>query len=218
VHNGISALRLPAETRATRGSARVRWDGQRFSFQLANQAIDSNQNSKSEMHCQRRNKHQHSQLDAYYLSCQQKNNRPGETSERSSHANSNLWRSILRHRSRGHSLSTLPRPLAALPAARRAVRLASQCTRRRLYARDKLVEAASNADPSVARSGSLTLSGEVAVGARGVDPATVEARQSRQLFAVIRNQLPPGARLLTRKPTIMALYNEWFKLYRTNSG
>jgi hypothetical protein len=61
------------------------------SFQLTNQAIDSNQDSESEMHPHRRNKHKDSHLDAHSLCCQQKNNRAGETSERSSHANNNLW-------------------------------------------------------------------------------------------------------------------------------
>ena len=82
------------------------------SFQLTNQAIDSNQNSKSEMHPHQRDKHQHSHLDAHGLCYQQKNNRTGETGERSSHANNKSWVS--------HSqASSIPaRGEAALPGAR----------------------------------------------------------------------------------------------------
>ncbi|HEY1868966.1 MAG TPA: hypothetical protein VGG70_11780, partial [Candidatus Cybelea sp.] len=40
----------------------------------------------------------------------------------------------------------------------------------------------------------------------GEIPFSVEARQSRELFADIEKDLPERARLLTRKPTIIALY------------
>ncbi len=67
------------------------------SFQLSNQAIHSNQNSESEMHPHQGNEHQDSQLGAHSLCYQQKNNRAGETGERSSDANNKLCCPILRH-------------------------------------------------------------------------------------------------------------------------
>jgi len=80
------------------------------SFQLTNQAIDSYQNSESEMHSHRHNKHQDSYLDAHNLCCQQKNDHAGETYERCDDANDKLWRLILRHRSCARSRCVRLRP------------------------------------------------------------------------------------------------------------
>jgi hypothetical protein len=71
------------------------------SFQLTDQAIDSYQNSESEMHSHCHNKHQDSNLDADNLCCQQQNDHAGKTHERSNDANDKLWRPILGHRPRG---------------------------------------------------------------------------------------------------------------------
>jgi hypothetical protein len=59
-------------------------------FQLIHEAIDSDQNSESDIHCQQRNKHQDCHLEADYSLLQQKDNRANETSERSSDASNNL--------------------------------------------------------------------------------------------------------------------------------
>src|SRR5213596_3449062 len=75
---------------ATEGSLRL--------FQLTNQAIDSYQNSESEMRSHRHNKHQDSNLDAHNLCYQEKYDHAGKTHERSNDANDKLWRPILRHR------------------------------------------------------------------------------------------------------------------------
>src|SRR4030088_3168395 len=80
------------------------------SFQLTNQAIDSNQNSETEMHPHQCNKHQDSHLDTHSLCHQQKNSSAGETGERSGDANNNPWCAVLRH----------PRFLAARGEAARA--------------------------------------------------------------------------------------------------
>ena len=65
-------------------------DARSRSFQLINQAIDSNENSESEMQSNQRNKHQDSDRGAHGPCYQQRNNRARETGEGRSHANSNL--------------------------------------------------------------------------------------------------------------------------------
>src|SRR5882724_8158272 len=95
---GSTALRTARPSCPAR-SVEGATEGSLRSFQLTNQAIDSYQNSESEMHSHRHNKHQDSYLDAHNLCCQQKNDHAGETHEGSNDANDKLWRLILRHRS-----------------------------------------------------------------------------------------------------------------------
>jgi hypothetical protein len=62
----------------------------RYSFDLANQAIDSDKNSESYIHPEQRNKHQHRHLEGYDFRCRQKNDYANEAGERNSDASDNL--------------------------------------------------------------------------------------------------------------------------------
>ena len=62
----------------------------RDSIQLVNQAIDSNQKSKSDVQTEQRNKHQFRQLESYGLRYSQKNNRGSETNKRSKNPGDNF--------------------------------------------------------------------------------------------------------------------------------
>src|SRR5258708_26972482 len=71
------------------------------SFQPTDQAIDSYQNSESEMHPHRSNKHQDPYLDTHNSCYQQRNDHAGEANERNNDAKEKLWRLILRYGPRG---------------------------------------------------------------------------------------------------------------------